>query len=72
MVDKNFNIRENVTKILEEINSLKLGEFSILFTWKNGRKCKAYLLMVFVVANPYLFPSEIALGQSCRLSDYIL
>ena len=37
-------------------NSLILGDFYVLFTWKNGRKCRAYLLIVLVVANPYVSP----------------
>lgn len=38
------------------INFFKLGDFSIIFTWKNGGKCRAYLFIVLVVVNPCVSP----------------
>lgn len=53
-------------------NSLKLEDFFVQFTWKEWCNYRAYLFIVFVVANPCVFLSETPLGLSYRLSLCIL
>jgi len=69
MVDTNFNAEVNGTEIIVEtipLHSCQIHSnqetFSVRFTWKKGSKYRSYLLVVFVVTNPYVSPSEIALG----------
>jgi len=54
-------------------NSLKLEDFFVQFTWKEGCNYKAYLFIVFAMANPHLFPLKLlsaylvdCLCVSCR------